>query len=99
MLATDIQWSVNTLATFFLCMILNPGVQVKAREEIDRVVGTHRLPQFSDRPNLPYIEAIVKESLRSHPVAPMGIPHVSSQEDSYEGYLIPQGAMLIPNIW
>jgi cytochrome P450 len=87
------------MSTFFLAMTIHPEVQRKAREEIDRVVGTHRLPTFSDRENLPYVEAVVKESFRWHPIGPMGLPHVASQDDIYGEYLIPKGAMMIPNIW
>lgn len=80
-------------------MILHPGVQKKAQEEIDKVIGHDRLPSFSDRDSLPYIDAIVKEVLRWHPVAPMGLPHVTTEDDMYLGYFIPKGAMLLANIW
>jgi len=49
--------SVSTMSLFFLAMTVNPNVQVKAREEIDRVICNHRLPALADRPNLPYVEA------------------------------------------
>ena len=80
-------------------MSLSPDVTRKAQEEIDRVIGNDRLPTSMDRPNLPYIEAVVKEVLRWHPVAPMGLPHTSTTEDVFEGYLIPKGSMVIANIW
>lgn len=91
--------TVATLSSFCLAMILHPEVQKKAQEEIDRIVGVDRLPSFSDRANLPYVDAMVKESLRWHPIGPMGLPHTSTQEDEYNGYLIPKGAMLLQNIW
>ncbi|KAJ9656519.1 hypothetical protein H2198_004868 [Neophaeococcomyces mojaviensis] len=91
--------TVSSLSCFCLAMILFPAVQKKAQEEIDRCIGDQRLPSFNDRANLPYVNAIVKESLRWHPIAPMGIPHVTTQDDCYNGYLIPKGAMLLPNIW
>jgi len=59
-------------------MQLYPEVQRKAQEEIDRVVGRDRLPTISDRPNLPYIEAVIKELLRWNPVAPLGTHFTSS---------------------
>ncbi len=90
---------MSTMQTFFLAMTLYPEVQLKARQEIDRVVGTHRLPTLEDRPNLPYVEAVVKEAFRWHPIAPMGLPHVSAADDTCNGYFIPKGAMLLPNIW
>ena len=62
---------VATLETFYLLMILYPDVQAKAREEIDRVVGQDRLPTQSDRPFLPYTEAILKEILRWGPPTPL----------------------------
>ena len=45
-------------------MVLNPDVQRRAQEEIDKEVGLDRLPSFIDKPNLPYIECIMKEVLR-----------------------------------
>ena len=53
-------------------MVSNPEVQVKAQAEIDRVLDNGRLPSFSDFGSLPYIDAIVKESLRWNPVVPLG---------------------------
>lgn len=53
-------------------MVLHPEVQAKAQEEIDRVVGTERFPDFGDRPNLPYVEAIYLETYRWRPVVPSG---------------------------
>ncbi|KAJ4005762.1 hypothetical protein NW752_011090 [Fusarium irregulare] len=91
--------TVSSIACFFLAMSLSPDVVRKAQEEIDRVIGNDRLPTSMDRPNLPYIEAVVKEVLRWHPVAPMGLPHTSTTEDVVEGYLIPKGSMVIANIW
>ena len=87
------------MACFFLAMTLFPEVQRKAQEEIDRVIGTDRLPTFEDREDLPYVDAVVKEVLRWHPVAPMGVPHVSTEDDIYEGHFIPAGAIIMPNIW
>jgi hypothetical protein len=53
-------------------MVLHPDVQAKAQADIDRVVGQDRLPDFDDRPALPYLDAILQETLRWYPVAPMG---------------------------
>jgi cytochrome P450 len=80
-------------------MILFPEVQNRAQEEIDRVVGHDRMPTMDDAPNLPYIRACVKESLRWMPTIIMGVPHSVIQDDSYMGYKIPQGATIINNVW
>ncbi|PNP53777.1 hypothetical protein THARTR1_05901 [Trichoderma harzianum] len=91
--------TVATIIAFVLAMIMNPDVQRKAQEEIDRVVGPHRLPTRDDRENLPYINAIVKESLRYFPVAPMGVPHMASEEVFFRGYRIPSGSYILPATW
>lgn len=53
-------------------MTLNPSVQTKAQAELDALIGGERLPTLADRASLPYIDAIVKEVFRWHPVAPLG---------------------------
>ncbi|KAK7464930.1 hypothetical protein VKT23_006138 [Stygiomarasmius scandens] len=91
--------SVAALSTFFMLMILHPDIQDKARAELDKVVGTRRLPTFQDRPNLPYIEALIKELLRWHPVGRIGIPHRCVEEDVFNGYRIPKDAIILPHMW
>ncbi len=54
-------------------MTLYPGVQRRAQTEIDQVFGNLRLPDFSDQDALPYVQAVLKEVLRWHPVAPLGV--------------------------
>jgi len=76
-----------------------PEVQKKAQEEIDRVVGHIRLPTFEDRVDLPYIDCIIKETLRWYPAVPLGLPHQLLEDDYYEGYYIPAGATVLANIW
>lgn len=55
-------WS--TLSMFFLAMVLNPEHQARAQKEIDTVIGSGRLPEFEDRPSLPYVECVLQETLR-----------------------------------
>nr|ANC28041.1 cytochrome P450 [Polyporus umbellatus] len=89
----------TAIKTFVLAMVLYPDVQKKAQEEIDRVVGSDRLPDFEDRDNLPYVEGVFKEVFRWNATVPLGIPHRSSGSDVFDGYDIPEGAMIMPNIW
>lgn len=91
--------TVITLTIFTLAMIMFPHVQRKAQEEIDRVVGTDRLPNFEDRGKLPYIDALVKEALRWWPIAPMGFPHTATEDIEHNGLHIPKGAFLLPAVW
>lgn len=80
-------------------MAMHPDKQRMAQEELDRVVGKDRLPNFSDYDQLPYVRAIVKEVLRWHIVSPLGLPHVSLEDDVYEGYFIPAGTIVNTNMW
>ncbi|KDQ11968.1 hypothetical protein BOTBODRAFT_34825 [Botryobasidium botryosum FD-172 SS1] len=89
----------SALLTFFLTMTLHPEAQKKAQAEIDRVVGTDRLPTWSDRQNLPYVAALCLEVLRWHPPGPMGIAHAIYQEDTYRDWRIPAGSIVMGNIW
>ena len=95
----DLRRTHAALCAFFLAMSLYPDAQRKAREELDTVIGPTRLPTLADRPNLPYINALVKELLRFAPVVPMGLPHVGLEDHVYNGYHIPKGAILLANIW
>jgi cytochrome P450 len=96
-------------------MALYPEVQKKAQSEIDAVVGLNRLPDFQDRPSLPYINAVVKESTRWNLVLPLGkpliiimvtiitasegLPHMATNDDEYNGYHIPKGTLVVGNAW
>ncbi|KAG2040709.1 cytochrome P450 [Suillus americanus] len=91
--------TVSTIYSFFLAMTLFPDAQKKAQAEIDVVVGPDRLPSFADRDSLPYTEALVKEVLRWNVVAPTAIPHRVADDDVHDGYRIPKGSLVIPNIW
>ncbi|KAF9473508.1 putative monooxygenase [Pholiota conissans] len=85
--------------TFIMTMIRNPAVQKKAQAELDSVVGKDRLPTISDRPQLPYTRSVLAEVLRWGPPAPLSIPHATSTDDTYNGYFIPKGTIIFPNIW
>ena len=97
-------------------MALYPEVQKKAQAEIDTVVGPKRLPDFHDRPSLPYINAVVKEASRWNLISPLGmpfviminatilmdsegVPHMSTNDDEYNGFYIPKGTVMIGNAW
>ncbi|KAJ3008046.1 hypothetical protein NUW54_g3309 [Trametes sanguinea] len=95
--STDTTFS--TAEGFFVAMSLHPEVQQKARAELDLIVGPHRLPDFSDRDSLVYINAIVKESLRWHNVLPLGISHNTTEDTELHGYHIPASTAVVPNIW
>lgn len=89
--AITIEWALAEL-------INNPHVMEKARQEIDSVTKKNRLIQESDIPNLPYMQAILKETLRIHPTVP-NIVRESSQSCKIYGYDIPAKTVLFFNLW
>ncbi|KAL3529085.1 hypothetical protein ACH5RR_008407 [Cinchona calisaya] len=89
-------------------MLNQPELLAKATEELDTIVGRHRLVQESDLPQLKYLKACIKEAFRLHPFAPFNVPHVSTQETIVADYFIPKGSHVIlsrpglgrnPRIW
>ncbi|XP_028777565.1 3,9-dihydroxypterocarpan 6A-monooxygenase-like [Neltuma alba] len=79
-------------------LINHPSAMKKAREEIERVVGRRRIVEESDIPNLPYLQAIVKETLRIHPTGPL-VVRESSERCSVGGYEIAEKTQLFVNVW
>ena len=67
------------LNNMLIGILSNPEVSKKAHEELDRVVGSERPPNFDDEPNLPYIRAIVKEVMRWRPINKFGQNHYATE--------------------
>ena len=80
-------------------MSLHPDAQKKAQAELDRVVGNGRMPEFSDSGSLVYVNAVIRETLRWHTIAPLSVSHAATDDDDLHGYFIPAGTVLLPNIW
>ncbi|KAJ3547732.1 hypothetical protein NM208_g1355 [Fusarium decemcellulare] len=92
--------STSTVINAWLMVCqLNPDIVRAAQEELDRVVGSERLPGFEDEDNLPYIRAMVKETLRFWPITKPGMNHASTEDDWYNGYFIPKGSVVMLNWW
>lgn len=86
-----VEWALSEL-------INNPSVLARAQTEVDAVVGASRLADESDIPNLPYLQAIVKETLRLHPAGPLALRR-SMEPCKVLGYDIPAGASVFVNVW
>jgi len=80
-------------------MIAYPKLQKHAQDELDAVVGRSRPPTFADAPNLPFMQAVAKESLRWRRVGPFALPHRTAKDDWYEGMFIPKGTVCMENLW
>nr|BAL05105.1 cytochrome P450 [Phanerodontia chrysosporium] len=89
--------TVSSVATFILAMLQFPDVQRTAQAEIDRVVGSTRLPTIEERGSLPYVTAVMKETLRWNQVTPLAVPHKVTVDDEYKGYFIRAGSIVIGN--
>lgn len=74
-----------------MALVHHPYVQTRGQAEIDLVIGRDRLPNFSDKDELPYISAICREVMRWRLVTPLAVDHAAAQDDIYEGYFIPKG--------
>lgn len=82
------------------CAAFGPSFIPKAQKELDAVVGPDRMPTFEDFEELPFIRAIVNETLRWRPVAVLGgTPHKATEDLLYQGMLIPKGSTIIANLW
>jgi cytochrome P450 len=86
------------LVIFTLAMIHYSDAMKKAQAELDAVVGDS-FPTFDDRDRLPYIDAVIKETLRWRPIAAGGMPHAVTEDDEYMGYHIPKGSIVVGNHW
>ncbi|KAF8176366.1 cytochrome P450, partial [Mycena galopus ATCC 62051] len=87
------------LQSLILALTAYPDAQRKAHEEIDRVVGEHRMPTLEDLEEMPYIRAMILEVHRFRPVAPLLLPHSALTAEEYNGFIIPQGATIFVNVW
>ncbi|KAG0523869.1 hypothetical protein BDA96_07G160200 [Sorghum bicolor] len=91
--AVTVEWAMSEL-------LRNPSVLAMAAEELDRVVGRGRWVTEKDvAHDLPYLQAVIKETMRVHPVAPLLPPHVAREDASIAGYDIPKGTHVLINVW
>nr|AIO05499.1 cytochrome P450 1 [Hypsizygus marmoreus] len=91
--------TTSAIASCILGFLANPEALYKAQQEIDAVLHPGQLPSFQDQESLPYVAAVVYETLRWKEVTPIGIPHLLVADDVYKGYRLPAGSIVIPNAW
>ncbi|KJA23111.1 hypothetical protein HYPSUDRAFT_602568 [Hypholoma sublateritium FD-334 SS-4] len=91
--------TASSIVVFLIAMVTYPQICKRAQDDIDRVTGGQRLPDYGDLKSLPYIQAIIREVLRWRPITPLGITHVNDKDDVYNGYYIPKGSIIYSNIW
>ncbi|KAL0331404.1 UNVERIFIED_CONTAM: cytochrome [Sesamum angustifolium] len=90
--STTIEWVMAEL----LC---HPKVMTKVQNELDKVVGLDNIVEESHIPKLAYLDAVLKETLRLHPIGPFLTPRTPSQSCTIGGYTIPKGSTIFLNVW
>ncbi|KAJ7772816.1 cytochrome P450 [Mycena olivaceomarginata] len=90
--------TTSYIQSLVLALVAYPEAQKKAHEELDRMVGEHRMPTLEDLEQMPYIRAIISETHRFRPIAPLGAPHATLATEEYNGYIIPKGTTIFVNI-
>ena len=74
-------------------------MQARLHRELDDVIGPERLPELSDRPNLPYLDAFLTEMVRIVSETPLAIPHSTTRDTTLAGFFIPWDVTVFVNLW
>ncbi|XP_072016157.1 cytochrome P450 2U1-like [Amphiura filiformis] len=97
--AAGTETSATTTKWALLYMMLNPNIQSRVQQELDNVVGRDCVVSLKDRQNLPYTEATIMEVQRVTSILPLGVPRATNVDATINGYDIPRGTIVMPNIW
>ncbi|CAA2986737.1 ferruginol synthase-like [Olea europaea subsp. europaea] len=89
---STVEWAMAEL-------LRNPKTMSRAKKELSEVIGEHGVIQESDISKLPYLQALVKETHRLHPVAPLLVPHKAEADVEINGYIVPKNAQILVNTW
>ncbi|XP_047326748.1 flavonoid 3'-monooxygenase-like [Impatiens glandulifera] len=92
--------TTSNMIEFTLAEMMNdPKIMKKAQQELEVVVGTNNIVDESHIHKLPYLYAVMKETLRLHPAAPLLAPHLPSESCTIGGYTILKGTRVFINVW
>nr|XP_043614766.1 cytochrome P450 76T24-like [Erigeron canadensis] len=92
-ISTTLEWAMTEL-------IRNPKKTERARLEITKLMqGSSKLVQEKDISQLPYLQAIIKETLRLYPPTPFLLPHEAIHDVEVRGYFVPKNARILCNVW
>ena len=80
-------------------LLRNPKKMAKTKQEIHQILGKDEQLEESHISKLPFLRAIVKETLRLHPTAPFLVPHKSTNEVEISCFTVPKDAQILVNVW
>lgn len=90
--SSTIEWAMTEL-------LRHPGTMSKAKSEISSVIGPMEKLQENHIDHLPYLQAVIKETLRLHPPIPFLIPRRSVRDATFMGYFVPKNTQVFVNVW
>ncbi|EDO42736.1 predicted protein [Nematostella vectensis] len=90
--------TISSLRWCVAFLIYHPEVQARAQAELDDVIG-EKFPTLADREKLPYIEAVIAETLRMGSNVPLAIPHKAIRDTAFRERAIPKGTTVLLNLW
>jgi flavonoid 3'-monooxygenase len=99
MFAAGTDTSSSTTEWAIAELLKNPRILAHLQQELDNVVGRERNVKEDDIPNLPYLQAVIKETFRLHPSTPLSLPRTAAESCEIFGYHIPKGSTLLVNVW
>nr|WBO25591.1 geraniol 8-hydroxylase-like protein [Phalaenopsis hybrid cultivar] len=91
--------STTTLEWAMVELLRRPELMARARDEIATVIGLEREVEESDISRLPFLQAVLKETLRFHPPAPLLVPHKTEERTEINGYTVPKNSQVLVNVW
>ena len=91
--------SSHTIELAMAEIMNKPEVMRKTQQELGVVVGKDNIVEESHIHKLPYLYAVMKETLRLHPALPLLVPHCPSETCTVGGYTIPKGSRIFVNVW